>query len=101
MSAVGNLYGPSGPVQTQYDDGRVIRDFVNFANDAFGDGQTLVTYDGSMVNPPGQFTLATPDGVVSVMGQPVSSIQSAPAGGVTISPQLLLLALGAFLIFKK
>jgi hypothetical protein len=101
MPAVTDLspYQGSGPIQQQYDDGRVIRDFVNLANDAFGDSQTVVTYDQSASNPAGVFTVATPDGAVSVMGQPVSSVQS--QGRIAISPGFLLLVIGAIVLLKK
>jgi pectin methylesterase-like acyl-CoA thioesterase len=90
----------SGPQQTQGDNQRTIRAFVDLANSMLGDSQTVIGYDPSPYNPTGQFTIASPDGTFSVQGQPVSNAQPITASAA-ISPRLLIIGALAWLILRK
>lgn len=81
------------PTQAQNaDEERTKRAFIGFLSSALGVDQSYTSEDAVPSNQTGQYTIANPDGTVSVLGQPVSNAQrgiSAPAG-IVITPGLLL-----------
>lgn len=74
----------------QQDEQRTARAFVSFLSTAFGVEQSTAGQDGTPYNLPRQYQSIGPTGV-AVEGFPVSTTQ---AGGVILSPGLLLVAAG-------
>ncbi len=70
---------------------RPLRLFIGTLNTAFYGDQNYTGEDASVWNAPGQFSVVGPYGT-AVEGQPVMITRN---GGVSISPALVLIALGA------
>ena len=81
------------PAQAQ-DQLRPVRQFISLLAGATGD-QTYAGYDSYAVNPSGQFYAQGPNGV-AVEGQP---IVRTPGGGVSLSPAIVMLGIGAVLAY--
>lgn len=78
---------------------RPIRMFVGALQGALGSDQSYASTDASVYNPPRQFVVVGPQGQTAVEGQPIIT---AGAGGFTLSPMGMVIALGvAYLVFRK
>lgn len=78
---------------------RPIRQFIAGLSAVYYGDQSYADSDAQVWNQPGQFTVIGPRSS-AVEGQPITITR---AGGVSISPQLVLIALGAAAVwfFKK
>ena len=85
----------------QADEDRTKRAFIGFLGSYLGIDQTYTNADGSVNNAAGQFMIANPDGSYSQVGQSRSNLNSVAVNGFQITPQLILLGLAAFFVFKK
>ena len=83
------------------DQSRTMRAFVGFLASAVGTDQNYAGEDANPTNSNQQYNyIANPDGTYSVVGKPVSNVQS-QAASASMSPVLLIgLAVGAFLLLK-
>lgn len=85
----------------QQDEQRTKRAFVGFLSSVLGVDQVYTNDDASASQASGQYIIANPDGTYSRLGQPVSNIQRTSAGGLVLSPGLLILAGLAFFLLRR
>ena len=86
------------------DGARTSRMFVGFLNSIVGSDQNYVGQDGMPVNPAGQFSIANPDGTMSVMGVARSNTQTLTGSASTAQlnlPVVAVVCLAAYMILKK
>ena len=85
-------YMDTSRAERDSDEDRTKRAFIGFLSSALGVDNVYTGDDTGLGTNPGQYSIANPDGTVSVLGQPVSNTQRGAAPtGLTITPGLLLL----------
>lgn len=83
----------------QQDQQRTARAFISFLSTAFGVDQSLASTDAYAVNNPRQYQTIGPGGLVGIEGTSTSNGQTV---ALMASPLVLLvLAVGAYLVWKK
>ena len=89
-------------LDTETDATRANRLFVGLVNSIVGSDQNYIGQDGNPINPTGQFSIANPDGSMSVMGIARSNQQSVASSATGINlPVIAVACLAAYMLLKK